>query len=189
MTFEEFVLTYRDENDKIVINVADYYDNFVKPLDTRFKGHTLTRPGDMVLCCFKDHNDINPSLGTMMDKKHKGVILYHCFGCGAVGSVIRMHQRIQKDYFNRVISVKDACIELCELFKVDYSDYFNTDMSSDNAEFYRREKKCLALATAYTIRDYEKDLAEARGIKNESVKIKAINKANIKYIATSKKLY
>ena len=55
-----------------------------------------------------------------------GVNLYHCFGCNASGTVIRMHQHIQKKYYNRELTEPESCKELASLFNIPLTkEYLN----------------------------------------------------------------
>ena len=191
MTLEEYVLTAKDANGRIIINIADYYERYIKPLDKRFATSSYYKK-QLVLCCWKDHNDINPSLGSMKHRFYKDVRLYHCLGCGATGSVIRMHQRIQKEYYDRTITEKESCLELCQLFGVDASAY--KEVSEDDGEqanFMDRLRRLDKYKSVYTIKDYADELRSVRANSDISIgeKMRYIARANTKYIATQKKLY
>lgn len=190
MTLEEYVLTAKDENGRIIINIADYYERFIKPLDKRFQRSSYFSHST-VLCCWKDHNDINPSLGSINHKFYKGVKLYHCLGCGATGTVIRMHQRIQKEYYGRDITEKESCLELCKLFGVDASAYLKVEDIGDQTNIMDRFRRVQHFKNIYTISDYATELQSARLNSDASLNEIAnrINTANIKYISTKKQLY
>ena len=190
MTLEEYVLTAKDSEGKIIINIADYYDRYIMPLDNKFRKWSY-HTHSTVLCCWKDHNDLNPSLGSINHKFYKGVKLYHCLGCGATGTVIRMHQRIQKEYYNRDITEKQSCIELCELFGVDAKAYLEVKDVGDQTNAMERLRRMNQFKHIYTIRDYTSDLKAAKCNNQDDLKSEAsaVNTANIKYIATKKRLY
>lgn len=190
MTLEEYVLTAKDADGRIIINIADYYERFIKPLDKRFQSSSYFSHST-VLCCWKDHNDINPSLGSINHKFYKGVKLYHCLGCGATGTVIRMHQRIQKEYYGRGITDKESCIELCKLFGVDSTAYLEVQDIGDQTNIMERFRRVQGYKGIYTIRDYSNEVRDARSNSSFSLQEIAnkINIANVKYIATQKQLY
>lgn len=190
MTFEEYVLTAKDSEGKIIITVAEYYERYIKPLDNRFASSSYYGHSK-VLCCWKDHTDINPSLGTMPDKFFKGVKLYNCMGCGAHGNVIRMHQRIQHEYHNRDITDNESRLELCKLFGVDAKAFEEMVDIGDQARFMERFRKTCDIKNMYTLRDYSSDLLSVRANSSLSLAERAhgVNIANIKYISTTKQLY
>lgn len=190
MNLEEYVLTVKDSNGRIIINIADYYERYIKPLDPKFAKSSYFSKST-VICCWKDHNDINPSLGSIKHKFYKGVRLYHCLGCGATGTVIRMHQRIQKEYYDRTIDETQACLELCELFGVDASEYVQVKDIGDQTNIMDRFRRVEQYKHIYTIRDYAFEIQKARSDTSLSVDELAnkVNVANIKYIATKKQLY
>lgn len=190
MTLEEYVLTAKDSNGRIIINIADYYERYIKPLDSRFASSSYFSKST-VLCCWKDHTDINPSLGSIKHKFYNGVRLYHCLGCGATGTVIRMHQRIQKEYYNRDITETESCLELCQLFGVDATEYLKVKDIGDQTNLMDRFRRVEKYRGTYTIRDYQSELREIRfdsSLSSEEIAYK-VNIANIKYISTKKQLY
>lgn len=190
MTLEEFVLTYKKDDGTPLVTIAEYYERYIKPLDERFAKCSFYS-SKLVLCCFKDHNDINPSLGTVNHRYLKGVRIYHCFGCGASGTVIRLHQRIQKEYYNRTLSETESALELCSLFGIDASKYSTLNYEGDQSGFVSRMNRLSSLANVYTIKEFSNDLLSVRQDAELSIEERAskVNSALIKYIATSKKLY
>ncbi len=190
MKLKEYVLTAKDSDGKIIINIVDYYEKFIKPLDQRFNISSWYSK-NLVLCCWKDHADVNPSMGMIKHKFYKDVKIYHCLGCGATGDVIRMHQRIQKEYYNRNITENEACLELCKLFGVDASAYKTVVDAGDQQSLMERLQRVDKYASIYTIRDYANEIQDARTTCAEDRQRLAeqVNLANIKYIATSKQLY
>lgn len=184
MKFEDYVLTYKNSDNEIVITVASYYEKYIKPLDTSFTGSFYR--DKLVLCCF--HNDVNPSLGQMNHKHLKGVKVYHCFGCGKSGDVIKLHIDIEKKYHNRIISTKESCMELCNLFGVDASGYLDVE-EGDQSAYVEKYKKSLNLKSLYTQKDYSEEVLNARSTSKSQKEVAfKVGTANIKYIATKKKL-
>lgn len=189
MTLEEYVLTYKDSEGNIVVTIADYFERFIKPLDTKFANSSFYTHRT-VICCFKDHDDINPSLGTINHRHLKGVKVYHCFGCGASGTVIRLHQRIQYEYFHRRLTDKDAALELCDLYGIDASQYRKIKDAGEANGYLERSRRADELLSAYTLAEFKDDLRAARTADVMLMERgQLINSAMIKMIATSKRLY
>lgn len=114
------------------LDIKDYYDNYIQPLntkrfDTKFKDSTL------VVCPL--HNDHDPSMGIVRDKRNRKILRYHCFGCGKSGDIINLYQETQRLNRKRNISYNQAGKELADLYKLDLSQM--TEDEKDNS--YRRE--------------------------------------------------
>lgn len=189
MNLIEYVLTYREEgSDKPLVTVEEYYERYVKPLNPAFSKSSF-KTSNTVICCF--HDDINPSLGTINHKHLRGVKVFHCFGCGAAGTVVRMHQRIEKEYHNRTISENESALELCKLFGIDVEQFKDLDLSRKSGNSYIDKIKRIQQAmSTYTLSEFKEDLLPARGT-NMSIanKISIVNSASVKMIATKKKLF
>lgn len=193
-SLEEFVMTYTvsdaSGNDVILVTVEDYYKRFIQPLDIRFSRYDFYNSyKGKVLCCFKNHEDKNPSLGIIPHKHLKGVKVYHCLGCNATGDVIRLHQRIQKEYYGRSLSTRDSALELCKIYGIDASEY--EKIETDQEGYYERYASIDGLLEDYTIRDYSSDLINARrsfAITGDvRMLASAVDSANVKMIATTNK--
>lgn len=193
-SLEEFVMTYTvsdaSGNDVILVTIEDYYKRFIQPLDIRFSRYDFYNSyKGKVLCCFKNHEDKNPSLGIIPHKHLKGVKVYHCLGCNATGDVIRLHQRIQKEYYGRSLSTRDSALELCKIYGIDASEY--EKIETDQEGYYERYASIDGLLEDYTIRDYSSDLINARrsfAITGDvRMLASAVDSANVKMIATTNK--
>ena len=192
-SFEEFVLTYTikepDGSEHILVSIEDYHKRFIKPLDPRFKWDFYNGYKGKVLCWCKNHEDRNPSMGLVPHKHLKGVKLYHCLGCNATGTIVRLHQRIQKEYYGRDITTHESCMELCKLYGIDASEYDKVE--TDQEGYFERYRSIDALEEEYTIRDYSQDLLNARKsfAVTDSVDAlaRAVDSANVKMIATVNK--
>lgn len=189
-SLEKYVLTYEDVNGKIVVNIPDYYDNYIAPLEGKFKQYSFHNKGTSTVVC-PLHNDHDPSLGMMKDRRLPKVMLYHCLGCGAVGTVIRLHQRIQHKYYNREITIKQACVELCELFgiPVPTEDVFDSEDYSKRIQ--NRSMKVDKVARYYTEKDYARNILLLRkeAVENGGMNLNRLNSECVKMIATTKGLY
>ena len=121
---------------KEVLKKFDIKEYFLKTVYSRggkyAKGHPIT--DRLVLCPL--HEDKNPSMGFIMGKD--GVEKYHCFGCGSVGDVIQLHQRI-----NKVSDDIKALKEVCEILGQDFSDIepLLDDFNQEVDAYTRRRQK------------------------------------------------
>ena len=190
MTLKDYILTYsaKDEqgNEKIVANIPDYYDKVVHELGDLFKDRSLNH-NRTVICPL--HDDTDPSLGLMNHRFLPKVKLYHCFGCNSTGDIIRFHQRIESRWHKREISEKTACEELAKLFNIPlegYGEVAEDDFEAKYAQLCRKIDE--EVAHSYTSKDFSLELLKLR-TESERVDLRAVNHANIKMIATQKKLY
>lgn len=191
MTLEEYILTYKgitsSGEDGFVCNIADYYDKVVMPLDNKFRERSLNS-SKLVICPL--HDDHDPSLGLINHRFLKGVKIFHCFGCGLSGTVVRFHQLIEHKYNNRNLTDEDACRELAVMFNIDISGF--NELSEDDYEGkYAQTIKRLniLIKDSYNVADYELELRNARKANSYDAILRKSNEAMIKMIASSKKLY
>ncbi len=183
MKLRDYILTYQEQG-KIKANIIDYYEDFIKPLSPHFAHQSLAT--GLVICFFKDHADTDPSLGLMKDRFHKGVMLYHCFGCGKSGDVIRLHQIIQEQYHGVKLNEKEACLALADLFNIPIEEYEDLDEEDYEKAYMRTYRNLDKLARTYTVQDYNLALLELR--KKQNVKLELVNREVIKLIAMTKGL-
>lgn len=180
---EKYVITYENDEGGIICNIPAYYDLRVKPLGAKFEQYDF-ETSHTVICPL--HDDHDPSLGLMRDKNISKVMLYHCLGCGSVGNVVRLHQRVESKYSNRELSLKDACIELCEIFGIPLPE----DSIYDEDDLERRQAgrlhKIDELQGVYTINEFKRELLNMRKL---GVDLNKINSSCVKMIATEKGLY
>ena len=187
MTLEEYVLTYRGTDGNIVVNIPDYYDRFVHPLGAKYAERSL-KHNNLVICPLHDDND--PSFGLIRHRFLDGVMIYHCFGCNASGTVIRLHQRIQSMYFGRSLTEEAACRELAALYGVPLGDFESLSQEDYEKRFQLRYNDIGRLMHRYTVKEFKDSLLNAR--KNASggvVSLEEINSASVKMIATVKGMY
>lgn len=188
MTLEEYILTYKGITLKgeegFVCNIADYYDKFIMPLDSKFREYSLNG-ARLVICPL--HDDHDPSLGLINHRFIKGVKIFHCFGCGASGTVIRLHQLVQHKYNNKKLTEEEACMELANMFNIDISD-FNELADDDYEGKYAQAMRRLnhLVNDSYNFSDYELELRQARDSSN--MVLSKCNEAMIKMIASTKLL-
>lgn len=191
MTLEEYILTYKGivstGDEGFVCNIADYYDKYVMQLDSKFRERSLNG-SRLVICPL--HDDHDPSLGLINHRFLKGVKIFHCFGCGTSGTVVRLHQLIELKYNNRKLTNEDACKELADMFNIDISS-FNELVDDDYEGKYIQAMKRLdsLIKDSYTISDYELELLKARSSNDRNAILLKSNEALIKMVASTKNLY
>lgn len=181
MLLDEYIL----EN----VDLMDYYDKCVQPLDDRFKPHSF-RTEKLVLCCFKDHQDINPSMGYMKSRNNGKVKLYHCFGCGKTGDVIKMHQSVEYEYHNRKLDRKEACYDLARIFGLELGEFEELGETDYDKRYSQSLIRIEKAQNNYSKKSFTKELLEIR--KSGKVLLDgpgSINNASVKLIATLKQLY
>ena len=184
MTLTEYILTYT-ENDKIVVNLFDYYDMVIRPLDDKFKPYSYYN-NKLVLCFFKDHQDVNPSMGWINDRHLKGVKVCHCFGCGRTANVVRLHQIISSEYFDKELTEKESCLELAEMFKVPLDDFNFLEDEDYEAKYQSNLKRIDKLQNRYSMQEFRNSLL---AIREQGVNLDKVNSECVKMIATIKQLY
>lgn len=190
MTLKDYILTYsvKDENgeEKIVANIPDYYDLVVHNLGDLYKERSLNFQRT-VICPL--HDDTDPSLGLMNHRFYPKVKLYHCFGCNSTGDIIRFHQRIESKYHKREINEQTACEELAAMFNIPLDGYEAIEDDDYEAKYVQKERKIdEEVKHSYTSRDFSNELLNLRKA-SKQVNMQKVNHANIKLIATVKKLY
>lgn len=185
MLLKEYILTY-EEDGQIVANLFDYYDKYVKLLDKRFEKYSY-RNG-LVLCFFRDHNDINPSMGWISSKKYKNVKVCHCFGCGKTYDIVRAHQVLRQQYDGISLTEQEACYEIADLFNINLEDFDEVSEDEDLEISYLRGLRLVdKLSKHYTVREFSEVLLNQR--KSGKVDLGVVNDECVKMIATEKKLY
>lgn len=192
MTLEEYILTYKGTNDNdeqgIVCNIPDYYERYIRPLDKRFSEYSFY--GSRTVIC-PLHNDTDPSMGLINHRFLSDVKIYHCFGCGASGTIIRLHQIIQDTYCNRRLTEEESCKELADLFGVSLDDFSEIADDDYDGKYVDMLKRISKLQKAYTSKDYAHDLLTLRKENNLSMqdKLRLLNVESIKMISTQKRMY
>lgn len=188
MKLKDYILTYEADG-KVVANLFDYYEFFIKPLDKRFAEHSYYS-NKTVLCFFKDHQDINPSMGYINSRKHKKIKVCHCLGCGRTADVVRLHQLMSSQWMGVELTEKEACLDLAAKFNIPIDDFDELDDEDFEGAYIRNIKKLDKLTDRYTIREFSSALLNLR--KNSQSGIIDLSKVNsecVKMIATNKVLY
>ena len=169
------------------VSLEDYYDKCIAPRDKRFQRYNF-RSNKTVLCFFKDHEDLNPSMGYIYHKSNHNIKLCHCFGCGKTANVVRLHQILSSQYDGKELTEKEACYDLALIFNLEL-DEEAIALSEDDYEgrFNANMKRALRLADHYTVQDFRLALRDIRSA--ETVDLNKVNFECIKLIATNKQLY
>lgn len=103
----------KDSSLKENFPIREYYLKKVYSRGGKYtKGHPIN--DRLVLCPL--HEDLNPSMGFIT--RSDGTEIYHCFGCGSVGTVLQLEERIEGHHDD-----KRGLRSLCELFGVDYEEF------------------------------------------------------------------
>lgn len=185
MLLEDYILSYKVD-DEIVVDLFSYYENYIRHLDKTFEPYSYYE-NKLVLCWFKEHEDVNPSMGFVNDRYHKGQKLYHCFGCGRTGDVIRLNQLIESEYHNRDLNRKESCLDLAEKYGIPIDEYEELDEEDYEARYLRRLSNIDRLMRRYTYKDFSMNIMKQR--MNGKIDLNRINSECVKMIATVKQLY
>jgi hypothetical protein len=96
---------------KLIENVSlvDYYNNVIVKLDNKFKPMNEVKPTG--ICPF--HSDTDPSLHYWKKKN-----IFHCFGCGFGGDIIKTHLMIKNRYFNTKLSIEQVIKDLSLMYNI-----------------------------------------------------------------------
>lgn len=92
------------------IPIVDYYNRFVVPAAKKFS--KLSPGAKAGLCPFHDETDA--SFHIWAETK-----MFHCFGCGCSGDIIKMHQLFEWQYHKRGIDRKASMVELGNIFGIE----------------------------------------------------------------------
>jgi len=138
------------------ISVLEYYNKYIVPLNKKFLQMSESRVTS--LCPF--HKDTDPSFHYWKKKN-----IFHCFGCGVGGNVVRLHQLVRQTYYNENVDKQKAIETLAILWGIKLEDVSHekvlnvfesarkslTDLSVYNkpsgemtlAKFYKLNKKVI----------------------------------------------
>lgn len=93
------------------IDLVEYYNTQIVPLGKIFKP-VVDSYGSSGICPF--HKDTDPSFHVW---KQKGI--YHCFGCGYGGDVVKSHMQLRKNYYGETLTVEKAVEHLSMIFGIE----------------------------------------------------------------------
>ena len=89
------------------ISIIEYYNKYVIPINpNKFRPMSLSRTEG--ICPLHDETD--PSFHSWGKNK-----VFHCFGCGSGGNVVRLHMLIRRKYYKESLEMKDAIKSLAQL--------------------------------------------------------------------------
>ena len=184
MTIDDYVLSLKNEEGEPLIDLLDYHNKYVRTLSKRLEPWSYY-DNKLVLCWFKDHEDVNPSMGYITNKR--GIKLYHCFGCGKTGDVIRLHQYIESAYHSRNLNREEAAKDIASLYNIQINDKIADNLDEVERKYAEDLRKIKRLCTRYTDKEFARELMNKRVQKK--LDLKALNSECIKLIATQNMLY
>lgn len=191
MKLKTFILTYKgkklDGSEGIVANIPDYYNLYIAKYDTKYSEYKL---GTSRLAICPLHNDTDPSFGLINHRFLKEVKVFHCFGCGKSGDIVKLHQLIMSKFEHKELSEDEACRGIAKLFGIPIDDFEDIADDDYKAQFEASVRRLHNLRDVYTKRDFENEvtglLKQGRGT---DLNLGKLNSACVRMIATSKKLY
>ena len=89
------------------VMIDDYFNKYIVGLKKGLK--PINDLNNTSICPFHTEND--PSWHYWVQKKR-----YHCFGCGATGNIVRLHQQVQAFYHHNIIDTETAINELIAMY-------------------------------------------------------------------------
>lgn len=137
-----------------IFPMEEYYEKKIKNLEWKFR----RRKSGKIICPF--HADDKPSLGFIRNKD--GSEIYHCFGCGVKGDIVKLHQGIEREYHGRDISREQALKELCQIFDYPYEKLQKEKKQEEAVKiqqvhtFYERPTE------AMTLQRFEREFIKAK---------------------------
>lgn len=171
----------QSQNELLIISkvsLVDYYNNNVVPLDKKFK--PMSESQNTGLCPF--HKDTDPSLHYWKKKK-----IFHCFGCGYGGDVVKTHANLRRQYYGEKITPEKAVEQLALMFGIELDKETGFVVKS----VFERAKEALLEKETYLI---PKDTLSISGFRqlnnrvkrsNVSLKIKIDNFEHLDVVAAS----
>lgn len=159
------------------IDLIEYYNKNVVPLSEKFKPMAINQVTG--LCPF--HIDTDPSLHVWKKKN-----IYHCFGCGFGGDVVKTHMQLRRQHYSENITVEKAVRQLAEMFNIELDEETGDLVLSP----FDRAKQLMFDKNTYTIPKGEMSLAEFRQLNNKvkrsnvSTKVKLANFEQLDLVAS-----
>lgn len=147
----------RSENELLVLaNVPlyEYYNRFVVPLDPN-KYSPMTESRNTGVCPF--HHDTDPSFHWWKAKD-----LFHCFGCGTSGDVIKIHTLLRRRYDGISMKVEQVVQELAQAFGITLNEETGDIVKSS----FERARELMFDKESYKIPKGQFSLAEFRNLNN-----------------------
>lgn len=88
--------------------IVQYFNQMIAPRRPELGSFRVSGSPGKVVCPF--HDDVAPSMGII-----PGQEVFHCFGCGASGNVIRLHQMFLRT-LGYSLDYESAWKDLCDSF-------------------------------------------------------------------------
>lgn len=113
------IVEYSDNTKKVIelVNLADYYNTFIVPKGRIFKPVMDGRSVNGI-CPF--HKDTDPSFHVWKSKN-----IFHCFGCGYSGDVVKVHRQLVFNYERRKLSLEESVKELAMHYNIELTEEGN----------------------------------------------------------------
>lgn len=156
-------------------DLIDYYDNNIGPLNSKYSDKSW-RSVKVVVCPL--HNDHDASFGILTDKNNKNIQRYHCFGCGASGNIVTLHQQIQRLTKNRSLTLQEAAEELADMYHISLEGLKDivkeTSIMAERSQRARNIDLLLQNKARPSIRNFQRNFktilkAKEEGFSNESI--------------------
>ncbi len=153
------------------LDIKEYYDHHIRPINpNRYKEFTNK---NLAVCPL--HNDNDPSMGIIFDKRLKSKQRYHCFGCGASGDIVTLHQEILRRVNSKSLTYEDSAKDLATIYNLVFSD---EDLAKSNLSWVEQlrlsEQSTLDIISSPVLsnRDFTRQFAQlndlsARGTLDE----------------------
>lgn len=97
-------------------SLTEYYVQHVFPLDRRFRRWS-PKESSTVVCPI--HEDTDPSMGFIMTREGEK---FHCFGCGAAGTLPELHRSVLRVHHGRFLDKEEARRDLYKIYGVEEED-------------------------------------------------------------------
>lgn len=156
------------------LDIKQYYDTYIKPINPNrykeFNGKNLA------VCPL--HNDNDPSMGIVFDKRMKSKQRYHCFGCGANGDIVKLHQEILKRTNVKVLTYEESAKDLALLYHLEFTQkQIDNSALSYVEELSKSEDETLKILSNvdyFSNRDYTRQFSKLVDLKNRGGSLKSI---------------
>ena len=147
----------QSKNELLVIQSVDlieYYNRNVTPLNNKFKPMAINQTTG--LCPF--HIDTDPSLHVWKKKN-----IFHCFGCGFGGDVVKTHMQLRRQHHGESITIEKAVRQLAEMFGIELDEETGHIVVSP----FERAKQMMLQKDTYVIPKGQMSIAEFRESNNK----------------------
>lgn len=156
------------------LDIREYYDTRIRIYNPeRYKEF---KNQNLAVCPL--HNDTDPSMGIVYDKRLKSKQRYHCFGCGANGDIVKLHQEIEKRIHQKSLNYEDSAKDLAKLYNLSFTEEEIKDSNLSYVEELNKSQKLtntiLENPTHFSNRSYTKQFSKLLDLKSKGSSIKSI---------------